>query len=835
MDDSSTSSSNGSYQYGSAEHLTSSRYPLHDVCDSPEDDPILLQSVLFIDLNKGGNGKGASNGFGFDDDSDDEPAPPPPSDPALGEMKVLSPYINSRDPDENTPLHLALTRCNVECVRTLLSVGSDDISLTKKCDGSFPVHVVACLSALTEFTSQCLELIDILNEHEAVDWCLKDDDMKTPLLLALQANCEPVVEKIYESIQLKQPERLEEQLNVKGGREGRKTLHVAAQVCSLPLLNFLLSVEADPNVTDNQENAPIHVAAEKGWWEGVERLREAMGEEREMTVNVRERTWKDVATSAGYTVPETLSDSNQIPSSKTKIYSHPICSSHYSCPPIRRDGPDPPPENVNRLHVLINKTNGTLRTNHFSTTAWDESCQRASIADVLRVHDYKYVENLTKKSHSLPDRPSQTYSLDPDTSISRWSFEAAMRAAGSLTQAVDDVMSGKSQNGFCAVRPPGHHAGPRGVVTCPNDPSGSHGFCLLNNVAIGAAYAKNVYRKDIKKVAIVDFDVHHGNGTEACVEALLPNVVVKQFESDFANFTVKDMAYKPWLSEDDSKNVFFSSTHGYGPRDYRIPPNVGGWFYPASGGTENTAASEAPEIPVEEFIMSQQWTRMGNARSNCNIINCGLPLPIPSDIPGVQRVETRDAYRKNIFPALVEFDPDFIFISAGFDAHAKDAMNFGYVGMVEEDYEWVTREIVKIANRCCEGRVVSCLEGGYKIHGKMISPFAKAVQAHVRALVEGGKNGGNVWRKEDADFESDFEMKAVEAKERKRQALLERQREDARMELARMQERQEKEKLMAEQGAAEAEAEEEEEPGSPSKKRRRAEVDYKKLDEEMGE
>ncbi|GMH51025.1 hypothetical protein TL16_g00928 [Triparma laevis f. inornata] len=834
MDDSSTSSSGsgGSYTYGTQEQqLSSSRYPLHDICDSPNDDPILLQSQLFISLNND-NKPANQTGFGFDDDSDDEPAPLPPSDSnsntQSSEIKVLSPYINSRDPDDNTPLHLALTRCNIECVRTLLSVGADNISLTKKCDGSFPVHVVSCLSALTEFTDQCLELIDILNSHSAVDWCLKDDDMKTPLLLSVQANCLPVSRKILETIKSRQTDRTYEQLNLKGGREGLKTLHIAIKNKNIDMLEFLVEENADVNVTDNQGNLPIHVAAENGWFEGVNRLKEFMGEDADEKENVRGRTWKQVATNAGYTIHDSTSEES---TSKTKIYSHSLCSSHYSCPPITRGGAD---ENINRLHVLINKTNGTLRTNHFSTTTWDESCQRASIADVLRVHDYKYVENLTKKSHQLPDRPSQTYSLDPDTSISRWSFEAAMRAAGSLTQAVDDVMSGNFQNGFCAIRPPGHHAGPRGVVTCPNDPAGSHGFCLLNNVAIGAAYAKNIYRKKIKKVAIVDFDVHHGNGTEACVEALLPNVIVTTFESDFANFTVKDMAYKPWLSEDDSKNVFFSSTHGYGPRDYRIPPNVGGWFYPASGATGNTVEDETNDIPVEEFIMSQQWTRMGNARSNCNIINCGLPLPVPSDIPGMQRVNTRDAYRKNIFPALVDFDPDFIFISAGFDAHAKDSMNFGYVGMVEEDYEWVTREIVKIANLCCEGRVVSCLEGGYKIHGKMISPFAKAVQSHVKALVDGGQNQNNIWTQEDADFESDFETRAVEAKERKRQALLERQREDARMELVRMQERQEAAKLLAEQGVTENSAGEEE-PGSPSKKRRRADVDYKKLDEEMEE
>ena len=118
---------------------------------------------------------------------------------------------------------------------------------------------------------------------------------------------------------------------------------------------------------------------------------------------------------------------------------------------------------------------------------------------------------------SIPDHPSAVAHLDADTTMSRWSFEAALRAAGSVCEAVDKVVSGDFRNAFCAVRPPGHHAGPRGIVRCANDPDGgSHGFCFLNNVAIGAAYARSMYRNEgIRKIAIVDFDVHHGNGTES--------------------------------------------------------------------------------------------------------------------------------------------------------------------------------------------------------------------------------------------------------------------------------------------------------------------------------
>jgi acetoin utilization deacetylase AcuC-like enzyme len=132
-----------------------------------------------------------------------------------------------------------------------------------------------------------------------------------------------------------------------------------------------------------------------------------------------------------------------------------------------------------------------------------------------QVHDYQYVERISRLTSSIPDHPSAVAQLDGDTTVSRWSFEAALRAAGSVCEAVDKVVSGECRNSFCAVRPPGHHAGPSGIVKCASDPEGSHGFCLLNNVAIGAAYARSMYRNEgIQKIAIIDFDVHHGNGTE---------------------------------------------------------------------------------------------------------------------------------------------------------------------------------------------------------------------------------------------------------------------------------------------------------------------------------
>ena len=443
------------------------------------------------------------------------------------------------------------------------------------------------------------------------------------------------------------------------------------------------------------------------------------------------------------------------------------CSSYYR------------PENVRRLNVLINDDDGILRCQEFKSCKWFTDVRRAALSDVLKVHEYMYIERTSKLCSATPDHPRAIQTLDADTTVSHWSFEAALRAAGSVCEAVDKVVAGDVRNAFCAIRPPGHHAGPRGIVTCPNDPDGSHGFCLLNNIAIGAAYARSMYRNDgIKKIAIIDFDVHHGNGTEEIVRQLTPNVEHAMIRTPFAVGGLHAPTFKPWLDENDVNEVFFASTHGYGPRDRQLLPGAfeGGWFYPASGKTHKSkslTSSLDPEMPsLSDFLMSQTWTRLGDDYRNncCKIIDIGLSLPVKDDTynHGLQRLELRDAYRKSVIPSLLEFNPDLIFISAGFDAHRRDTMNFGYVGMIEEDYEWLTEQIVNVANTCCNGRIISALEGGYKIHGGIVSPFARSVASHVRALVDGG-NSREEYDKEEGEWESRFERHMNEEKERKRQ------------------------------------------------------------------
>jgi acetoin utilization deacetylase AcuC-like enzyme len=266
-------------------------------------------------------------------------------------------------------------------------------------------------------------------------------------------------------------------------------------------------------------------------------------------------------------------------------------------------------------------------------------CLEAPLADardLKRVHRPAYVDLIYEHA------PKEGYmQLDPDTAMNPYSLAAARRAAGAGVLAVDELMAGSAQNAFCAVRPCGHHA----------TPSHPMGFCIFNNVGVAAAYALDV--KGLERVAIVDFDVHHGNGTE-------------------------DMFSAPQWQERVIMASFFQHP-----------------FYPGSG-----TLNPAP-----------------------NMFN--VPLAAGSD-----GAAARKALEDTWLPALEEFKPQMILISAGFDAHREDLL--GGLALVDEDYAWMTRELVRVAARHAQNRIVSMLEGGYNL-----AALGRSAVAHVRALAEG--------------------------------------------------------------------------------------------------
>src|SRR5580693_9064379 len=286
---------------------------------------------------------------------------------------------------------------------------------------------------------------------------------------------------------------------------------------------------------------------------------------------------------------------------------------HADC--LRHDMGAGHPENPERLSSV----NEHMRNSGLLEQLRCLEAPLAEARDMKRVHTPAYVDLI------FDNAPREGYAqLDPDTAMNPYSLAAARRAAGAGLLAVDELMQRRVRNAFCAVRPCGHHA----------TQARSMGFCIFNNIGVAAAYALEA--KGLERVAIIDFDVHHGNGTE-------------------------DMFSPPAWRERVMMASFFQHP-----------------FYPGSG-----ADNPAP-----------------------NMFN--VPLSAGSDGAAARR-----ALEKTWLPALEDFKPQMILISAGFDAHREDLL--GGLALVEDDYAWMTRELMKVAERFSEKRIVSMLEGGYNL------------------------------------------------------------------------------------------------------------------------
>jgi acetoin utilization deacetylase AcuC-like enzyme len=306
----------------------------------------------------------------------------------------------------------------------------------------------------------------------------------------------------------------------------------------------------------------------------------------------------------------------------TLLFTHPACLEH--------NPGDFHPESPARLKAVLR----ALETSEFAALERREA-PAATIDDLARVHPRKFVEALLAV---IPQ--AGLVGIDADTIICARSGEAALRAAGAVTAAVDAVMTGEANSAFCAVRPPGHHA----------EPARAMGFCLFNNVAVGAARARALH--GIARVAVIDFDVHHGNGTQA------------MFEHD--------------------ANLFYGSTH-------QSP------LYPGTGAASERGVGNIVNVPLRPMSGSAEFRR------------------------GVEQF---------ILPALEEFRPELLMMSAGFDAHRRDPL--AQLNLAEDDYSWVTERLLDCARRHAHGRAVSTLEGGYDLDA-----LAASAAAHVRALMAG--------------------------------------------------------------------------------------------------
>ena len=304
---------------------------------------------------------------------------------------------------------------------------------------------------------------------------------------------------------------------------------------------------------------------------------------------------------------------------KTALVTHEECLQHLT--------PPGHPEQVARLEYILEALKDVNLLRVGAPMAADD--------DILRIHPREHIKYL---QDSVPETGFK--SLDGDTHISSGSLTAAYRAAGGVLRAVDLVLSGEAKNAFVAVRPPGHHA----------ETLSAMGFCLFGNIALGVKHALDFH--GLKRVAVIDFDVHHGNGTQEIL----------------------------W---DESRCLTFTSQ--------QIP------LWPGTGTEEE----------------------QGNYN---NIVN--IPLP-----PRSTGALMRQKYEALVFPVLKNFEPELILISAGFDAHEEDPL--AELNWSTEDFSWLTERLCKIAEECCEGRLVSTLEGGYDLEA-----LADSVKVHVKKLCE---------------------------------------------------------------------------------------------------
>jgi hypothetical protein len=293
-------------------------------------------------------------------------------------------------------------------------------------------------------------------------------------------------------------------------------LHYAAKYDNVDAANIL--IENNASVTKKcsmSGSTALHIAEMSGA-AGVYKRLLASGAMEDAKDNYG-RSAKEIVESRGAKVAP-----------KTAIVYSPHCFRHFTCTPAALEDGSAPPENVHRLEVLIDDDEGVLRSTVFKDRLeFYPDAQPAPISDIVRVHEWSYIQRVEKVCSKLPDEVEDEEhlgSLDGDTSISKGTYLAALSASGAVCEAVDLVINGKAKNAFCPVRPPGpstftlllfpltfvllfcvgHHAGPRGAVAAENG-SMSHGFCIFNNVSVGAAYALNRYRDLIKRVAIVDF------------------------------------------------------------------------------------------------------------------------------------------------------------------------------------------------------------------------------------------------------------------------------------------------------------------------------------------
>lgn len=626
-----------------------------------------------------------------------------------GDYASLSKFFESPDFDFDIlfetdlegfiPYHYSLIYSKSDCVALFHSL---DLNFQVPYQGFMPIHLALSSSGFPSQHPEIIKTVLTLIKSQQ-DVTSRDRLGRSALHLSCAAGISSLIPILIQS-------------GIRADLKdfsGKMAIHYAIENHKTECMKQLLQEGGSDMLfcTDSRGDKPIHLAVKCSSWECLIVLIALGSEEILNENNELEQTPEDIAKNCGV-YEEFCSAKNGVALAKgflsTLVITDDCCKLHAVLPPDLRfpsylyNQQKIQPENPKRLETLLERPYGSLLAAEFNGLTWLKNISQAHISDILRVHEFSYVNSLQTCISKISENDIPV-KFDIDTMVSSESYKAALIAANCAIRAVDEVMSGKFKNCFCAVRPPGHHVGPIGAVGSEEEPgSKSTGFCLFNNIAIAAGYAKYMYRSIVKKIAIVDFDVHHGNGTEAIVRNLTPSIITHPINSPPFLGTLEFQSYKPWLDSSDFSNVLFISSHAYGDDNFAK-------FYPATG-TYNSGPELYP----------------------AGVLN--IPLGKPTDSATFRMSNLYLDYREKVFPRLIEFAPDLLLISAGFDGHGLDVINHGFFDLDEDDYHWVTESLVKIANTCCAGRIVSILEGGYSIKGGVVSALGMSVAAHVKAL-----------------------------------------------------------------------------------------------------
>uniref|UniRef100_A0A6S8HTR1 histone deacetylase n=1 Tax=Amphora coffeiformis TaxID=265554 RepID=A0A6S8HTR1_9STRA len=642
-------------------------------------------------------------------------------------------------------LHQAICEMDIESLQTQLSNSSYLMAEMDEA-GFAPLHT-ACALRLKhpDHSVAAVELTKLLIQSGA-DVSVVDRNGNTALHWAARAGDREVVE-----ILLRKSCPLEGR-----NKDGETPLHwgMRAGNFALEAVALLLDSGARANALNNKCRRPVDLAAD-GF----------MDEEHSIAF-LRARDARDHHKKFSKELKSALKHKNaemrecrknlleRSVHSRTLVLHHPECLEHV--PKSSSDWEAPDRVITILEHLASSMEEGCARPAvHAHEVTLSTEFERAKLDLLKRVHGAEYLsfvhdlskdlERKIKGSHDdESDKPAPVVPFTPmvqrtmikineehvklgvnsDTAFSAGSLRAARRAAGAVQHAVDCVLVGRNRNAFCVVRPPGHHAGVNGLL----DGGESCGFCIFNNVAAGALYAITNERDLCGRCAIVDIDVHHGNGTEE---------IIRKFS--------------------DPSRLFFFSIHLYDNDNRKRAPNQFQYkFYPGTGSEDDLAlnilnvpiqplwrdqnppatpalrthntrhkAKGAPKSTSDTQDDSSVGTPRGSAKNSdveAGSMSAGSTTPQPGSGGSSGRVAYRQAIQNRLLPALRAFNPDLILISAGFDAARGDVGNARHerggrermgLDLESEDYAWTTRKILEIADICCHGRVVSVLEGGY--------------------------------------------------------------------------------------------------------------------------